>query len=102
MGWTFGFTFCAMQKNRCGSGAGGIAPAAYGDSGAFGGTENVDADRPGTRALQARWKAQLDHNTYMKEARMEGEKIGTIQLCERLLTRAATPTEQLVNGRWTN
>jgi predicted transposase/invertase (TIGR01784 family) len=56
---------------------------------------------------EARRKAQLDYNTGMKgarlegrqegrlEGRVEGEKIGTIRLCERLLNRPQTPTEQL-------
>ena len=30
-----------------------------------------------------------------QEGRQEGEKIGVIQLCERLLKRKETPTEQL-------
>lgn len=53
---------------------------------------------------EARRKAQLDHNTGLKMARLEGqeeglskgEKIGTIQLCERVLHRPATSREQLV------
>ena len=49
----------------------------------------------------ARRKAQLDYNTGLKVARMEGraegEMIGRIHLCERLLKRPLTPTEQLVN-----
>ena len=56
---------------------------------------------------EARRKAQLDHNTIMKAARMEGraeglldgratgEKIGMIHAFERLLQRRETPTEQL-------
>jgi predicted transposase/invertase (TIGR01784 family) len=68
---------------------------------------------------EARRKAQLDYNTGLKVARMEGheegreegrkegrkegrtegekigEKIGEIRLCERLLQRPQTPTEQL-------
>jgi hypothetical protein len=56
---------------------------------------------------EARRKAQLDYNTGMKAARMEGreegreeglargEKIGVIHLCERLLQRPETPTQQL-------
>ena len=53
---------------------------------------------------EARRKAQLDFNTAMKVSHMEGrlegrqqEKIGTIHLCERLLNRPETPTEQLVS-----
>jgi predicted transposase/invertase (TIGR01784 family) len=51
---------------------------------------------------EARRKAQLDHNTWLKVARMEGraegEKIGMIHLihlCERLLKHSETPTEHL-------
>jgi hypothetical protein len=75
---------------------------------------------------EARRKAQLDYNTGMKAARLEGlaegekigrtegekigrtegekkgrvegekiGKIGTVHLCERLLQRPETPTEQL-------
>ena len=56
---------------------------------------------------ESRRKAQLDHNTYLKEARLqglqegrtegrtEGEKIGIIHLCERLLGRSETPIEKL-------
>jgi hypothetical protein len=48
---------------------------------------------------EARRKAQLDYNTGIKVARLEGlEKgvlIGRIHLCERLLQRPETPTEQL-------
>jgi predicted transposase/invertase (TIGR01784 family) len=53
---------------------------------------------------EARRKAQLDYNTGMKVARMEGRQegraegeIGRIHLCERLLNRPLTPTEQLVS-----
>jgi hypothetical protein len=46
---------------------------------------------------EARRKAQLDYNTGLKVARMEGEEIGRIHLCERLLKRPLTPTEQLVS-----
>jgi predicted transposase/invertase (TIGR01784 family) len=45
---------------------------------------------------EARRKFQLDYNTGLKVARMEGEKIGMIHLCERLLRRPETPTEQLI------
>ena len=56
---------------------------------------------------EARRKAQLDYNTGMKVARMEGREegrvegreeggaIAVIRLCEQLLNRPATPTEQL-------
>lgn len=52
---------------------------------------------------EARRKWQLDYNTGLKVARMEGrqegreegEQIGRIQLCERLLQRIPTPDEQL-------
>jgi predicted transposase/invertase (TIGR01784 family) len=56
---------------------------------------------------EARRKAQLDYNTGLKVARMEGreegreegrfqgEKIGIIHAFERLLNRPETPTEQL-------
>ncbi len=54
---------------------------------------------------EARRKAQLDYNTGLKvarmegreEGRMEGEQIGRIHAYERLLGRPETPTEQL-NG----
>jgi hypothetical protein len=50
---------------------------------------------------EARRKAQLDYKTGLKVARMEGraegEMIGRIHLCERLLKRPLTPAEQLVN-----
>jgi predicted transposase/invertase (TIGR01784 family) len=62
---------------------------------------------------EARRKAQLDYNTAVKVARMEGrqegreagreegraegEEIGRIHLCERLLNRPLTPAEQLVS-----
>jgi len=50
---------------------------------------------------EARRKAQLDYNTGLKVARMEGraegEMIGRIHLCERLLNRPLTPTEHLVS-----
>jgi hypothetical protein len=70
--------------------------------------KQIDVER---ERYEARRKAQLDYNTAMKVARMEGEKmglergekmglergerIGTIHLCERLLNRPETPTEQL-------
>jgi predicted transposase/invertase (TIGR01784 family) len=52
---------------------------------------------------EARRKAQLDENTLVKVARLEGqqegrtqgEQIGAIHLCERLLNRPETPTERL-------
>jgi predicted transposase/invertase (TIGR01784 family) len=48
---------------------------------------------------EARRKAQSDYNTGMKVARLEGraegEKIGIIHFCERMLNRPQTPTEQL-------
>jgi predicted transposase/invertase (TIGR01784 family) len=45
---------------------------------------------------EARRKAQLDYNTGMKVARLEGELIGRIQMAERLLRRPETPSEQLL------
>ena len=45
---------------------------------------------------EARRKAQLDYNSEMKAARMEGEKIGIIHSFERMLKRPETPTEQLL------
>jgi hypothetical protein len=69
----------------------------------------TDAER---ERYEARRKAQLDYNTGLKVARMEGREegrqegrsqgraegeIGRIHLCERLLQRPLTPTEQLVN-----
>jgi predicted transposase/invertase (TIGR01784 family) len=52
---------------------------------------------------EARRKAQLDYNTGLKVARMEGraegrnegERIGLIHAFERLLNRPETPTEEL-------
>jgi predicted transposase/invertase (TIGR01784 family) len=48
---------------------------------------------------EARRKWQLDYNTGMKVARLEGREegvlIGRIQLCERLFRRPETPTDQL-------
>src|SRR5262249_7447489 len=48
---------------------------------------------------EARRKSQLDWNTSMKVARqegqMQGEQIGIIHLCERLLHRQETATSQL-------
>jgi hypothetical protein len=51
---------------------------------------------------EARRKAQLDYNTAVKVARMEGSEEGVakgqihlIHFCERLLHRPETPTEQL-------
>jgi hypothetical protein len=52
---------------------------------------------------EARRKAQLDQNTLVKVARLEGreegrtqgEQIGVIHLCERLLNCPETPTERL-------
>jgi len=49
---------------------------------------------------EARRKAQLDYNTGLKVARMEGRAEGAIDrihLCERLLKRPLTPTEQLLS-----
>jgi flagellar biosynthesis/type III secretory pathway protein FliH len=57
---------------------------------------------------EPRRKAQLDYNTGVKVARMEGreegrgearveEKVGVINFCERLLKRAETPREQLAS-----
>jgi len=44
---------------------------------------------------EARRMRLLDDNTRMKVARIQGEKTGVIQFCERLLRRPETPTEQL-------
>jgi hypothetical protein len=52
---------------------------------------------------EARRKAQLDHNTVMKVARMEGTMarmegtIAMIHFCEKLLNRSETPSEQLAH-----
>ena len=58
---------------------------------------------------EARRKAQLDQNTLVKVARLEGrtegraegltegEHIGVIHLCERLLKRPETPAEKLAS-----
>ena len=49
---------------------------------------------------EARRKAQLDHNTWMSEARQEGrsegEKVGAIHAFERMLNLPLTPREQLL------
>ena len=53
--------------------------------------------------FEARRKAQLDQNILVKVARLEGreegrtegEHIGVIHLCERLLKRPETPAEKL-------
>jgi hypothetical protein len=45
---------------------------------------------------ESRRKAQLDYNTAMKVALKEGEKIGRIHACERLLNPPETPIEQLM------
>jgi len=53
---------------------------------------------PERERYEARRKAQLDYNTMVKVARLEGraqEKIETIHFCERLLHRPETPPEQL-------
>jgi predicted transposase/invertase (TIGR01784 family) len=55
----------------------------------------TDAERD---RYEARRKAQLDYNTGMKVARMEGRVEGTIpaiQLCEQLLNRPETPATEL-------
>jgi predicted transposase/invertase (TIGR01784 family) len=44
---------------------------------------------------EARLKAQLDQNSLIRGARLEGRLIGRIQLCEQLLQRPETPTEEL-------
>lgn len=62
---------------------------------------NIERER-----YESRRKAQMDYDSGLKGARLEGEaegeargkaegKIGTIQFCERLLKRPVTPTEQL-------
>jgi hypothetical protein len=56
---------------------------------------------------EARRKAQLDYNTGLRVARMEGREQGRVEgraeaaidrihLCERLLKRPLTPTEELL------
>ena len=45
---------------------------------------------------EARRKAQLDYNTGLKVARLEGEKIGMIHAFERLLNLPETPTDELI------
>jgi predicted transposase/invertase (TIGR01784 family) len=55
----------------------------------------TDVDR---ERYEARRKAQMDYNTGLKVARLEGreaEKIHTIHLLERLLHRSETPSEEL-------
>ena len=55
----------------------------------------TDMDR---ERYEARRKAQLDYDTGLKVARMEGRiegEISKIHLCEQLLNRPETPTEQL-------
>ena len=52
---------------------------------------------------EARRKFQLDYNTGIKVARLEGkeegleqgQRIGAIQLCQRLLGRSVTPAGEL-------
>jgi hypothetical protein len=44
---------------------------------------------------EARRKAQLDYNTGMKFARLQGEQIGAIHSFEKLLNRPETPIDQL-------
>jgi hypothetical protein len=44
---------------------------------------------------ESRWKAQLDRNSDIKEARQAGESIGVIRFCENLLKKSQTPAEQL-------
>jgi hypothetical protein len=44
---------------------------------------------------EARRKGELDYLSDMRAARQEGEIIGAIHLCEQLLQRPLTPTEQL-------
>ena len=58
---------------------------------------------------ESRRKAQLDHNSWLNAARIEGkemgekiglergEKIGAIHVCERLLNRPETPTSHLAS-----
>jgi hypothetical protein len=45
---------------------------------------------------EARRKAQLDYNSGMNYARTQGERIGAIHMCERMLQRPETPKEQLI------
>jgi len=59
----------------------------------------IDLER---ERYEARRKAQLDENTIVKVARLQGrdegrteEKIGIIHFCERLLKRPETATEKL-------
>jgi hypothetical protein len=58
----------------------------------------TQTDLEGER-YEARRKAQLDYNTGLKVARMEGraegEKVGVIHAFQRLLNLPETPTEQL-------
>jgi hypothetical protein len=42
-------------------------------------------------------KAQLDYNTGLKVARLEGRALGIIHVCERVLNRPETPAEQLAH-----
>jgi hypothetical protein len=49
---------------------------------------------------EARRKAQLDYASGLEAARQEGRiegEIGRVHLCERLLKRPLTPTEQLAS-----
>jgi len=46
---------------------------------------------------EARRKMQLDYNTAVKVARLEGEIIGRIHAFEGLLNMPPTPTEQLLS-----
>ena len=44
---------------------------------------------------EARRKFWLDINSAVRDTLFQGEKMGAIHLCERLLQRPETPTEQL-------
>jgi hypothetical protein len=45
---------------------------------------------------ESRRKAQQDHNSAINFASRQGEKIGAIRICERMLQRPQTPQEQLL------
>jgi predicted transposase/invertase (TIGR01784 family) len=72
---------------------------------ALGELEMMTQDAAERELYESRRKAQLDYNTAIKTALMDGrvegvargEQIGRIHLCERLLNCPETPTEQLAS-----
>jgi len=56
--------------------------------------KQADSER---ERYESRRKAQLDDQTRLKVARLEGEKIGAIHAYQRLLNRPETPTQELAS-----